>query len=75
MQFLLVQNKKQKQDWILIGSGANGFGILWVREISSFYILKRERTSSICLIISKEKKELKIFNFRKENQLRRNMSQ
>ena len=28
MQFLLVQNRQQIQDWILIGSGANWLGIL-----------------------------------------------
>ena len=28
MQFLLVQNRQQTHDWTLIGSGANGLGIL-----------------------------------------------
>ena len=27
MQFLLVQNRQQTQDWTLIGSGANGLDI------------------------------------------------
>ena len=28
MQFLLVQNRQKTHDWTLIGSGANGLGIL-----------------------------------------------
>ena len=28
MQFLLVQNRQQTHGWTLIGSGANGLGIL-----------------------------------------------
>ena len=30
MQFLLVQSRHQTHGWTLIGSGANGLGILWV---------------------------------------------
>ena len=34
--FLLVQNKQQRHDWTLIGSGANGLGIQECRCILKF---------------------------------------
>ena len=34
IQSLLVQNRQQTHDWILIGSGANGIGIqVWVKRV------------------------------------------
>ena len=38
IQSLLVQNRQQTHDWTLIGSGANGIGILVciIRDKSSF---------------------------------------
>ena len=29
--FQLVHNRHQTHDWTLIGSGANGLGILWIK--------------------------------------------
>ena len=36
MQFLLVQSRHQTHDWTLIGSGANGLGIL---EWSIYFLM------------------------------------
>ena len=39
MQFLLVQNRQQTHDWILIGLGANGLGIQECKRMHGPYSL------------------------------------
>ena len=52
MQFLLVQNRQQTHDLTLIGSGANGLGILeWVYTNNYFLLVKnRQQTRDLTLI-------------------------
>ena len=50
-QFLLVKKIHQTHDWTLIGSGANGIGILcllalWCKELISFLNVRRLNPTS-----------------------------
>ena len=64
MQFLLVQNRHQTHGWTLIGSGANGLGILeWyvVEKIALEVVqLSKPNPSTSCFLNSTEELDLLI---------------
>ena len=71
--FLLVQNRQQTHDWILIGSGANGLGIqecLLANSVSSqtlkpssiFYFTKTEENYLNKLFLTLKRKKTSYVN-------------
>ena len=46
IQFLMVQNRQQTRDWILIGSGTNGLGI---QVLIASELIANDRAPSNCI--------------------------